>query len=358
MAQDTPQFQVGINYPWIDYAWDFGDPPPSWVAPANASDWREKKRNQIVADFHAFRRLGLFAVRWFILADGLSYGVGERAPELMDGQWRFDPLPAEDSFHHQLRDDFEFVLKTCREAGIKFVPSLLDFHWCHPGTVVDAAGGVVKGGRGDIMLDKAKRIRFLDQVLEPLLDVSAEYADVIYAWELINEPEWVSYIPSFFNFGRGPNKTIPQGEMQEFILAGVERINRRAGPNGEPAFRSTVGFAHWDAIESWDSIGLGVTLHQYHYYAPDKRKLPGRSYPNLRNCFIGEFATKFQRGWPDLKGQDQTQTISSRLRCVAEKGYHSAFLWSARAVDEATAWGDADQGETLAYLNPADENLA
>src|SRR5262245_27199570 len=72
---------VGVNYPWIDYAWDFGDPPEAWVNPQYVAEWREKKRRQIVTDFRAFAEMGLFAVRWFILADGLSYGVGEAAPK-------------------------------------------------------------------------------------------------------------------------------------------------------------------------------------------------------------------------------------------------------------------------------------
>src|SRR5262245_17179884 len=65
MGQDAREFQVGINYPWIDYAWDFGDPPAAWVAPPQLAEWRAKKRSQIVEDFKSFRRMGLFAVRWF-----------------------------------------------------------------------------------------------------------------------------------------------------------------------------------------------------------------------------------------------------------------------------------------------------
>jgi hypothetical protein len=335
-------FQVGINYPWIDYAWDFGDPPSAWVNPAYAAEWREKKRKQMVEDFRVFAEMGLFAVRWFVLADGLSYGTGGDAPKQVKGRWSFDPLPAGHAFHKQLFDDFEFVLKTCADTGLQFVPSLLDFHWCHPGA--DAGAGIVKGGRADIVVDKAKRVQFLDRVLEPLLDISARYRDAIYAWELINEPEWVCYAPSLFSIRLDANKTVPQSEMQEFILAGIERVNRRG------AFHSTVGFAHWDAIESWNSAGLGVTLHQYHYYAPDNRKLPGHDYPDESQCFIGEFATKFHRGWPDLAKGDMARTISARLKCVADKGYPSAFLWSARATDEATAWTDHDQNETLAFI--------
>ncbi|MCI0664120.1 MAG: hypothetical protein L0220_23940, partial [Acidobacteria bacterium] len=124
-------FLVGINYPWIDYAWDFGDPPAAWVNSQNIVEWREKKRRQIVEDFRAFVEMGLFAVRWFMLADGLSYGTGSEAPQRVGDEWRFDPLPGEHSYHSQLCDDFEFVLKTCAELEIKFVPSLIDFHWCH-----------------------------------------------------------------------------------------------------------------------------------------------------------------------------------------------------------------------------------
>jgi hypothetical protein len=45
---------VGINYPWIDYGWDFGDPPPAWVAGEYVAGWRENKRKQIEEDFRLF----------------------------------------------------------------------------------------------------------------------------------------------------------------------------------------------------------------------------------------------------------------------------------------------------------------
>jgi len=58
-----------------------------------------RKREQIVTDFRAFAEMGLFAVRWFILADGLSYGVGEAAPKKVGHLWAFDPLPGDHPFH-------------------------------------------------------------------------------------------------------------------------------------------------------------------------------------------------------------------------------------------------------------------
>jgi hypothetical protein len=354
------QLRVGINYPWIDYAWDFGDPPAAWVGPQNVDVWREKKRSQIVEDFRAFAGMGLFAVRWFMLADGLSYGTGNEAPRKVNekGQeWVFDPLPFEHHFHQQLGDDFEFVLRTCAELNLQFLPSLIDFHWCHQGKVVDENAGIIKGGRADIVSDQAKCTAFLDNVLEPLLDISSRYHEAIYAWELINEPEWVTQTRSLFNFRSDENRTVTLEQMREFIAAGIGRINDRKLSDGRPAFLSTVGFAHWDAIEEWDAEGLGITLHQFHYYAPDQREIPLYNFPPGRPCLIGEFATTYHRGWPELRMKDLTGTISARLQCIGERGYPAAFLWSARATDEATTWTDPDRQEMISFINPPRDEI-
>ena len=339
---------VGINYPWIDYGWDFGDPPAGWAGDVVA--WRQRKRAEIKQDFRAFAEMGLFAVRWFVLCDGLSYGFGAEAPHIERGKWTFRPLPRAHAFHRQLREDFEFVLQVCAENKLKFVPSLVDFHWCHQGTPVGENSGVVKGGRADVIREPAKSAEFFDHVLEPLLDISLRYPDTIYAWELINEPEWVTVERSLMQIRADENKTVSQDEMLAFIAEGIGRINARTLPSGQRAFRSSVGFAHWDAMEAWDSPGLGVTLHQFHFYAPDKREIPRHWYAPEYPIFIGEFATKFHRGWPDLRKADVEQVISTRLRSLAEKGYPAAFLWSARATDEATTWQDSDHNDTLSFL--------
>src|SRR6476660_1992451 len=55
-----------------------------------------------------------------------------------------------------------------------------------------ADSGWVKMGRTDTITDAGRRKRFLDRVLDPLLSASAACADAVFAWELINEPEWVT----------------------------------------------------------------------------------------------------------------------------------------------------------------------
>lgn len=341
--------QVGINYPWIDYGWDFGTPPLAWTG-GDVGAWRACKREQTRNDFRDFAEAGFVAVRWFLLCDGLSYGVGAEAPRKEEGMWRADPLAPGHAFHAQLIDDFAYALRVCDEAGIKLLPSFIDFHWCHQGTLADANAGVIKGGRYELINDLDKRTAFLNAALDPLLDLSLQHAELIYAWELINEPEWVTETGNLMKLRTEENKNVSLKTMRAFIADGLSRINNRLGIDGRPAFRSTIGFAHWDAIEDWDSAGLGATLHQFHYYAPDRRHIPTHSFSPEYPCIIGEFATTFHRGWPDLKSRDEAHTIMNRLRCLEEKGYPAAFLWAARAQDEATNWGVADRDETISFI--------
>jgi hypothetical protein len=346
---------VGINYPWIDYGWDFGDPPAAWVSGENLPGWREQKRRRILEDFTRFADLGLFAVRWFILPDGTNYGTGSNAPRKINDHWTFDSLPPDHAFHRHLAEDFEFVLQTCARLRLQLVPSLIDFHWCHQGTVADANAGIVKGGRADIVNDAAKRDAFFDAALEPLLEVSLRYPQAIYAWELMNEPEWVTAIKPLSKYRPEENKTVRQGAMLDFLHEGIGRINGKRLTTNAPsesssAFRSTIGFAHYDTLFDWDSASLGVTLHQFHFYAQNDGKLPKNVFADEYSCFIGEFATAVQKDWTDLKKKKLGQTIPNRLTWIAEKGYPAAFLWSAQATDVATLWTEREIQDTVAYL--------
>lgn len=344
------QLQVGINYPWINYGWDFGDPPPGWTGGLSVTEWRARQRQHIAADLQQFASLGLFAVRWFILGDGTNYGFGDDAPHLVDKRWSAQPLPAAHAFHQALFDDFTFALETCADLKLQFVPALLDFHWSFPGEPV-ANTPVVKQGRAQIVIDPAKRAAFFDRVLEPLLDISEKHKETIYAWELINEPEWCTNPRDLAPSQIPPDdkQQVPQEIMRDFIAEGVHRINARQ------SFPSTIGFAQHETLAEWDSPGLGVTRHQFHYYAQNKRKLPDHSYSDEYPCFLGEFASAVERDWPELKRQGLAQTISNRLQNVTEKGYPATFLWSARGSDPATAWTQAKQAEMLAYLRAANE---
>lgn len=335
---------VGINYPWIDYGWDFGDPPAAWVANESLPAWRETKRKQIEEDFRLFAAQGIFAVRWFLLADGLNYGTGESAPRKTGGTWTFDPLPVGHPFYSHLCDDFEFVLQVCGKNDLKLFPSLIDFHWCHQGMPVAGNPDIIKSGRYDIVRDPAKRLAFFDRILDPLLASSMQYRDSIYAWELINEPEWI--VREFWTcWKEDENRNISRKEMKEFIAEGIKRINTKRLPDGRSALQSSVGFAHWESLNKWDAEKLGITLHQFHYYAQQNCDLPKHSHLKIHPCVVGEFATAAGRDWPDLKILNKDQTTTNRLYCIEDKGYPACFMWSARAIDRATRWTEGEHQE-------------
>ncbi len=323
------RIRVGINYPWghdpsgqSSYGWDFGPSPF-----ASPSLWK----SNIANDLTVFRSLGIFAVRWFILADGTNYGTGR------------EPTPPQ--LPARFVDDFEDLLREFQGRQMKLVPSLIDFHWCARAQEVLHQGRVVgiKGGRSEF-LRPANRVTLFDRVLEPLLNASNRYPGTIYAWELMNEPE-----PCITGSPEGDARhlaTIPQDEMVAFIEEGIRRINAaalRANPNRR-AFESTVGYRRQETMVNWTGSApyLGVTQRQFHYYPKSNESLPSydrRSPP----CFIGEFSTnpRFE-GWSELRND----TIYRRLYLIEQRGYPCAFLWAAKPwsrQDQRSNWPQQTQ---------------
>ena len=330
-----PGLRLGINYPWRSYGWDFGDPPRS----DKGNPWGEAAawRHFVDSDLAAFRRLGLFAVRWFLLGDGLLYGTGKGQPrrDPQSGQWRFPACPpVSESFVAHLR----LLLERCRAAKMLLLPSLVDFHIGLPGQPVAGASAYVKCGRRDLFIDEARRDQLFDEVLGALLELAAQFRDVVYAIELVNEPEWLTR-PQ----GDRP-AAVDEEEMKEFIREGIGRIN-------DAGFLSTVGFADPATLGRWDSPRLGITLHQIHYYPGDP--LPRHVYDPRWPVIVGEFATARHRPWPELGTR---QDLRSRLAHLEAKGYPVAFLWAAdtwnRESEEphAVDWGEANQQAVARFL--------
>jgi len=318
------KMKVGINYAWKNYAWDFGLPPRR----DTGSAWGPRAAWQatIDAELDCFAASGLFCVRWFLLGDGTTYGVEDGRPHLdsaNSGQWRFDdPPPLSDEF----LKDFDQLLARCKAAGILLLPSLIDFHFCLPGILAPGSSGIVKCGRGDVIIDPHKRERFFDRVLQPLLEVAATHRSSIYAFELMNEPEWCTRRPGLTTDLLNSNRIIPFDDMCTFLRAGAKVVN-------DAGFKSTVGFALHSSLSSWDSPGLDLTLHQFHYYA-EPAELPPNMFDPRWPAIVGEFATAPHRPWPELNG---AQDVLSRLRHVESKGYEVAFLWSSNREEEHSA---------------------
>ena len=110
--------KVGINYAWKNYGWDFGEPPRknSGQLWGGRAAWRE----HIDADLAGFVELGFFAVRWFLLGDGTTYGVGEERPQPMPGQpSRVTAIPA---LPPGFVEDFGYLLSRSPRTGCSLCP--------------------------------------------------------------------------------------------------------------------------------------------------------------------------------------------------------------------------------------------
>ncbi len=327
-AKGNINVNVGVNYPWFDYGWDFGD------APYRKKDSDPNWYNVIDDDLKYFNSLKIRVIRWFIFGDGLTYGSGKQAPTKgQAGQWKFNPPDLSENFQvhfQELVDRFSEANKKF-EQPIQLLPVLLDFHFCAPGSPPKGKNNDwIKGGRSDIIMDNEKREHFLQNALRPLLSIALPYPSVIFAWDIFNEPEWVTT-----GWHPDKNKRLPVApqKMREFIELATEHIHTMG-------FKATIGF---NRVETIQSTGLFSEYNQFHHYSMcDNRKLGQNKFDSRWPGIIGEFASSLHpwNRWPEL----DKQTVYDRLKLAEKMGYLWALPWAYRSRDCNTSWGDAEEG--------------
>ena len=343
--------QVGVNYPWFDYGWDFGSPPDGWRA-GEEPCWAA----QLDSDLELFGKIGVSVVRWFIFGDGLTYGTGSDAPQFDAGayQWNFDPPELSSEF---LRN-FETLLQKFSSVNDRstrptlLLPVFIDYKFCEPGVYAvesrqpESAFDIrwVKCGRAQAIIDPRKRLQFLQRALRPLLELAAKwYRSSIYAWDIINEPDWVTN-----NWNPDGEKTHPVEEsaMKGFIEDSKSMI-RSFG------FKPTIGF---NALETIRKSGIHAEINQFHYYNPPdpnrQRTLEKNSFSQEYPGIIGEFATSSSHDhWPDL--DPSPQSVLNKLRFAATQNYGLALAWSfhdKKYPDRHSRWSSQIEGEIQCFV--------
>jgi len=326
---------AGVNYPWFSYGWDFGPAPPGWRS-GNDPAWVAHLGEHL----QHLASIGISVVRWFILADGLAYGTGPDAPKLdrfATGDrvgWKFGPPALGREFQEHFAAVLQSFAAQCTGSQpVRLLPVLVDYKFCEPGTwpvkkddpvlgrgVADE--GWVKGGRAEAIT--ANRQLFIEQVLRPLLRLSGGYRDAIYAWDVFNEPEWVT---NGWHPDRRTDHPIDERDMRTFLEDGMSAV-REAG------FRSTVGFAMIDTIRQ---ARLYADINQFHHYTDGNRFLERNPFDPRHPGIVGEFATSTAEDtWPELS--QRGQRILERLKLAECKGYALALAWSFQAEDRHTSW--------------------
>jgi hypothetical protein len=248
--------------------------------------------------------------------------------------WRFDPPVLAREF----QEHFEAVLQSfaAQSTGphpVRLMPVLADYKFCEPGTwpVVkeDPAlrpgvpdEGWVKGGRAEAITTNGRQ--FVEQVLRPLLRLSCGYKNAIYAWDVFNEPEWVT---NGWHPDRRNDHPVNEGDMRAFLEDSMSAI-REAG------FKSTIGFS---MIETIRRTRLYADINQFHHYTNGSRALERNPFDPRYPGIIGEFATSTAEDtWPELR--ERSQRILERLKLAQSQGYALALAWSFQAADRHTSW--------------------
>ena len=287
-ADSLRPFLIGANLPWLHYGIDFG---------ANA--WRPEggigqpeERAQLETAFARLAATGVQCVRWFLFCDGragIRFSGGGRPTALDDFVFR----------------DVDAAIELARGHGITIMWTLFDYLWC---SAVSATHGVQMGGRAHVIANGETRQALLDNVMRPLLERYG-HEPQIFAWDIINEPEWIT--------------TVDAAELRGFLSDSVALIH---SSTQHPVTVGSAG-ARWRDRYA----GLGLDFYQVHWYDSLKHQpsleTPAAELGFDRPVLLGEFPTRgSQRSPGDI------------LATARAAGYSGAFYWSVLAKDECSAY--------------------
>jgi hypothetical protein len=234
-------FFLAVNFPWLLYGADFGRSP--W---GHNGVSQESARATVASDFAAIRSSGVSVVRWFLLCDGRS-GI------------RYEnEIPAgPDEF---LFADVAAALDLASQSNLRICFSLFDFLWLQTPERTTAAATPLLPGRNSLQF-AAGREALLQRILIPLFREFRAHP-ALFAWEIVNEPEWA--IPEF---QRSPKATLPLADARAFFVEIADAIHQESA--GVPV---TLGSARLQWLRAWSEIGLDHL--QAHYYPQLERGLP------------------------------------------------------------------------------------
>jgi hypothetical protein len=289
-------------------------------------------------------------------------------------EYDFKPPP---KVHTAFLDDFEKLLSTFESAGMEIIPVLCDYAFFdEPKTYQDEKSAQESGGRRFGLLanpqpgteptdgnyfkgrravatNPSYRKIFLDGTLKPLVAVAAKHKDIVYAFDIINEPSICTAPFTGDLFG----ESVSLEPMMTFLRDCADTIRQSKLP-------VTIGNRVYDDDQHlW---GVRIDRPQFHYYAQFSLYdvLPSLSdwryrlvesppwMPKADKPFLGEFGSIIQsevdqakkagakpgeieklqraaRPWPQLHGSDNTpQTvIPERLTYLRQQGYALALIW-------------------------------
>ena len=221
-------FSLGVNYPWANYAEDFGAGPSGHRGlslPENLS--------RVAEEFARIRDCGASVVRWFLFADGRGGFLSEKG------------IPARpDEF---LFADVRAALELAKRSELKLCFSLIDYLWLQ-----DRTGKPPEHSNEQVLQFAAGREAFLHRILIPMFREFREHP-ALFAWEIANEPEW-----AIREFHRQPAAKMHYADFRAFAEEIAQAVHEFAG------VPVTLGSASLAWVRAWSELGLDI--YQAHYY--------------------------------------------------------------------------------------------
>ncbi len=287
-------FLVGINLPWVRYGGDFG--ASAWSPEGGVA--RPERREELRLHLNDLKARGFDVVRWFLFCDGRA-GI------------RFTRAGTPIGPDERLLADLDAALEELAAARMKVLFVLFDFLWFDRPALVN---GVQTGGRAHVVTHAAKQRHLRRRLLRPLLERYGRSGQIL-AWDIVNEPEWVTR-----GWGGGIiGPAVPFLKMRRFIKR-VARLVHRHGT--QPV---TSGLANAAGIPL--VRGCGLDFYQVHWYdrwrsiAPLERPVDGWDID--RPLLLGEFPTR-----------GSSLSRQAIVDAARESGYCGALAWSWLAKDE------------------------
>lgn len=312
---DISSFAVGINMPWNNFGYDFGD---------------SFNYSAFMQAFKKYSEAGINAVRVWVHPDGrggLTFAADGSVSGIKSG----------------FTADFVQMLKLAKDYSLYILPSLWSFDMVKDYSTV---GG---GLHGDIIKDQSKTQSYINNALIPLLNAvkASAYSDRIFAWEICNEPEWIPQ----------EDTSVTKADVQRFHAMIAAAIH-----NNDSRWKVTTGSASlkWNsdlhgAEGNWwsdsqlkaahpaGSVMATLDIYQIHFYdwmiGATWRYTP---YDSGYTPSYWGIADK-----PVIIGETPGQTVSNSYfsltveeayRKAYSHGYKGVFAWSDKANDGHGNW--------------------
>ena len=191
-------------------------------------------------------------------------------------------------------DDFDALLNVADAYGLQVIPVLFDYTLAN-GVIME--GTSLVGEHPNVITNTVDRMALIN-IVKPIIQ-RYRTRSTIYAWDIMNEPEYVS--------------AAPEADVDAFIHAFVEMIHAEA-----PDALVTVGCRNCGDLVRWKNSELD--LYQFHYYDNMVNEYP-----------LDTPVASLELDKPVLVGECQPTDVEEKLDTIARNGYLGILFWSLNA---------------------------